>query len=166
MLLPAQHFSWCIRLLQVKFLPDETSETKADICRKILIKIFLNCAVFVGSDKNINLGVKIQKVYSKLKLGLNDSMQCVCCLVHILHVCLSPCANSLQSCPTVCDPMDCSLPGSSVQWYSPGRILEWVVMPSSRGSSQPWNWTWVSCVSYIIGGFFTSEPPGNLPYSA
>ena len=44
------------------------------------------------------------------------------------------CAKALQSCPTLCDPMDCSLPGSSVHGILQARILEWVAMPSSRGS--------------------------------
>ena len=39
------------------------------------------------------------------------------------------------------------------------RILEWVVMASSRGSSQPREQTFISCCSCIAGGFFTSEPP-------
>ena len=43
--------------------------------------------------------------------------------------------KSLQSCPTLCDPMDCSPPGSSVQGILQARILEWVAMPCSRGSS-------------------------------
>ena len=42
-----------------------------------------------------------------------------------------------QSCPTLCDPMDCSLLGSSVSGILQGRILEWVAIPISRGSSQP-----------------------------
>ena len=42
-----------------------------------------------------------------------------------------------QSCRTPYDPMDCSLPGSSVHWILQARILEWVAMPSSRVSSQP-----------------------------
>ena len=41
------------------------------------------------------------------------------------------------SCPTLCDPMPYSLPGSSVHGILQARILEWVAMPSSRGSSQP-----------------------------
>ena len=41
----------------------------------------------------------------------------------------------LQSCLTLCDPMDCSLPGSSVHGILQARILEWVAIPSSRGSS-------------------------------
>ena len=44
--------------------------------------------------------------------------------------------KSLQSCPTLCDPMDCSLLGSSVHGILQARILRWVAMPSSRGSSQ------------------------------
>ena len=55
-----------------------------------------------------------------------------------------------QSCPTLCDPMDCSLPGSSVHGISQARILEWVAMPFSRGSSR--DGTQVSCTA---GRFFT-----------
>ena len=52
----------------------------------------------------------------------------------------------------LCDPMDCSLPGSSVHWIIQARILKWVALPFSRGSSPPRVWTWVS---YIAGRFFT-----------
>ena len=51
-----------------------------------------------------------------------------------------------------CDPMDYSLPGSSVHGIIQVRILAWVVIPFSRGSSQTRDWTWVSC---IAGQFFT-----------
>ena len=109
---------------------------------------------------------------------------------------INPCAALClvaESRQTLCDPMNCSLAGSSVHGDSPGkntgvgchallhgifttqgsnpgllhyrwilyclsyqgspRILEWVAYPFSRGSSQPRNWTRVSC---IAGGFFTS----------
>ena len=56
------------------------------------------------------------------------------------------------SCLTLCDPMDCSLPGSSAHGILQARILEWVAIPSSRGSSWARDWTWVSCVA---GRFFT-----------
>ena len=62
---------------------------------------------------------------------------------------------------TLCDPVDCSLPGSSVHRIFQARILEWVVMRLSRGSSQPRDQIPFSCVSCIAGGFFTSEPPGS-----
>ena len=42
-----------------------------------------------------------------------------------------------QSCPTLCDPMDCSLPGSSVQGIFQAIVLEWITISLSRGSSQP-----------------------------
>ena len=44
-------------------------------------------------------------------------------------------AQSLQSCPTLCDPKDCSLPGSSVHRILQARMLKWVAIPFSRGSS-------------------------------
>ena len=57
-----------------------------------------------------------------------------------------------QGCPILCNPTDCSPPGSSVHGILQARILEWVVIPFSRGCSQPWDQTWVSC---IAGRFFT-----------
>ena len=52
-----------------------------------------------------------------------------------IFLCVFVCIKSLQSCPTLCDPMGCSLPGSSVHGILQGGILEWVTIPSSRGSS-------------------------------
>ena len=46
---------------------------------------------------------------------------------------------------TLCDSMDCSLLDSSVPGILQARILEWVSMPSSRGSSRPRDGTWISC---------------------
>ena len=51
----------------------------------------------------------------------------------------SPQVLAAQSCLTLCDLMDCSPLGSSVHGIFQARILEWVAMPSSRGSSQPWD---------------------------
>ena len=59
----------------------------------------------------------------------------------------------VQSCPTLCNPMDWSLPGSSVHRIFQARILKRVVIPFSRGSSQPRDQTRVSC---IAGRFFTT----------
>ena len=56
------------------------------------------------------------------------------------------CAKSLQLCLTFCHPVDCSPPSSSVQGVLQARILEWVAMPSSRGSS--WSRDWIQ-VCYI-----------------
>ena len=59
------------------------------------------------------------------------------------------CAKSIQSCPTLWDPMDCNLPGSSVHGIFQARILELVAISSSRGSSQPKDQTRISYVSCI-----------------
>ena len=56
-----------------------------------------------------------------------------------------------QSCPTLCDLMDCNLPGSPVHGILQARMLEWVVI-CFMGSSQPRDWAWISC---IASRFFT-----------
>ena len=73
-----------------------------------------------------------------------------------MHVCMCSVA---QACPTLCDPMDCSPPGSSRHEILQARLLEWGAMPS-RGSSQPKDITRVCCAA---GGFFTAELPGKPP---
>ena len=57
-----------------------------------------------------------------------------------------------QSCPALCNPLDCSLPGSSAHGILQARILEWVTIPFSRWSSQPRNWIYVS---YMADRFLT-----------
>ena len=52
-----------------------------------------------------------------------------------------------QLCLTLCDPMDCSLPGSSVHGIFQARVLDWVAISFSRGSSQPRDRTRVSCIA-------------------
>ena len=63
-----------------------------------------------------------------------------------------------QLCPTLWDPKDCSPPGFSVHGILQARLLEWIAIPFSRGSSWPRNWTLVSC---IAGRFFTTWATGN-----
>ena len=65
-----------------------------------------------------------------------------------------------QSCPTLCNPKDCSLPGSSVHGILQARILEWVATPFSRGPFQPRDRT---RVSHSAGGFFSTRSLFNLP---
>ena len=67
--------------------------------------------------------------------------------------------KSLPSRQTLCNPMDHDPPGPSVLGILQARILEWVAIPSSRGSSGPRDRTWVSC---IAGGFFTDESTGEV----
>ena len=75
-----------------------------------------------------------------------------------------------QSCLTLCDPVDCSPPGSSIHGILQARILEWVAISFSRGSSQLRDWTQIS---HIAGRRFNlwatkeawlqSEPEPNSP---
>ena len=89
-----------------------------------------------------------------------------CKIISFLHFCLGSfsfyskdvCAQSLQSCTTLCDPIDDSLPGSSDHGILQARILEWVAMPSSMGSSQPRDQTCMSCLSSALAvGLFTTS---------
>ena len=71
-------------------------------------------------------------------------------------------ARSLQSCLTLCDPVDCSLPASSVQGILQARILEWVAMPSSRS---PWPKESNLCPLHLLhwqAGSLPLEPPRSL----
>ena len=60
-----------------------------------------------------------------------------------------------QLCPILCEPLDCSPPDFSVYGIFQARILEWVAISFSWGSSQPRGQTFVFCVSHIADGFFT-----------
>ena len=64
-------------------------------------------------------------------------------IIYIIRMCVLV----LQSCLTLWDPMDYSLPGSFLHGVFQARILEWVAMPFSRGSSWPRDWAQVSCTA-------------------
>ena len=70
-------------------------------------------------------------------------------MTYVVTGCVCVCAKSLRWCLTLCNSMDCSPPASSVYGILKARILEWVAMPSSRGSSPVKNRTQVFYVSYI-----------------
>ena len=81
-------------------------------------------------------------------------------LVPVIMLCMH--AKLLQSCPTVCDTMDCGLPGSSVHGTLQARILEWFAMPFSRESSWPRDWAQISY--YLLhwqSGSLPLTPPSN-----
>ena len=67
-----------------------------------------------------------------------------------------------QSCLTLCDPMDCSLPASSIHGIFQARTVEWVAISFSRGFSQPRDWTQVS---HIIGRRFTVWATGEVQFT-
>ena len=71
-------------------------------------------------------------------------------MLHLFFLGMASCTmlyEVAQSCPTLCDPMDCSLQCSSVHGIIQARVLEWVAISFSRGSSQPRDRTWVSCIA-------------------
>ena len=76
---------------------------------------------------------------------------------------LSSCvhAKSLQSCPTLCNPVDCSPSGCSVHGIFQARILEWVAISFSRGSSRPRDQTCISCLLPWQAGSLPLAPPGK-----
>ena len=79
---------------------------------------------------------------------------------YMWNICARP--ESLQLCLTLCDPLDCSPPGSSVHGILQARILEWVAMPSSRGSSQTKDQTCASlCLLHWQMDSLPLVPPGK-----
>ena len=84
----------------------------------------------------------------------------ICCLWECKMVCVHMCVFSCSVVSDSLQPMDCSPPGSSVHGILPARIRKWVAIPFSRGSSQPRNWTQVSC---ITGSFLTNWAMREAP---
>ena len=73
-----------------------------------------------------------------------------------------------QSCPSLCNPVDCGPPGSSVHGIPQARVLEWGAIPFSRGSSQPRDWTQISCIAGRLGMDFIKiiiQQEGYIQYN-
>ena len=101
----------------------------------------------------LSLCVYVMHIHIYIYVGLCIH---ICMIIYILCGSLV-----IQLCPIPCNLMDCSIPGSSVHGISQARILEWVAISSSRGSSWPRDLTHISC---IAGRFFTTEPPEKPIY--
>ena len=78
-----------------------------------------------------------------------------------LYLIVTLCVLSCFSCVRLFAVLNCRPPGSSVQGILHARVLEWVIIPFSRGSSQPRDWTCISSVSCIASRFFTAKPLGK-----
>ena len=96
-----------------------------------------------------------------LLLGMGRGQDCPR-MSPCMHLPSSPCCLVSELCPTLCNSLDHSPPGSSVHRISQARILEWVAISSFRGSSPPRDRTLISC---LAGRFFTTEPPGSSQLS-
>ena len=68
-----------------------------------------------------------------------------------------------QLCTTLCNPVDCRPPGSSVHGILSARILEWVPIPFSRGSSEPREWIWVSCTAVRFSTIWATREVHEKP---
>ena len=94
-------------------------------------------------------GPEIKPVSPSLAGGFftrEAQIDCYCC-----------CCLADKSCPILCNPMNCSLPDFSVRGISQARILEWIAVSYSGGSSQPREGTWVSCLAGILYHWATWE---------
>ena len=100
--------------------------------------------------------------------GSSWFMYCWSMAWRILSITLLLCAaaaaaKSLQSCPTLREPVDCSLPGSSVHGIFQAIVLEWIAISHSKGSSQPRDRTRVSC---IVDRRFTAWATREIPHTS
>ena len=94
---------------------------------------------------------------------LNTRRQCgIGCWPLNDYTCM--CAKLLRLCPTLCNLIDYSLPGSSVHGILQARILEWVTISSSRASSQPRDQRSLFCLVLWQADSLPLVPPGKPPY--
>ena len=95
--------------------------------------------------------INLDSIFKSKDITLPTKVRLVKAMVFpvVMYVCESEAA---QSCLTLCNPMDCGLSGSSVHGIFQARVLEWIAVSFSRGSSQPRDQTWVS---RIAGRHFT-----------
>ena len=119
--------------------------------------------------EGISLG-KAESLCERMTFALLLYIGGWCCLGHCVPSYLFNRARPLrglkwnevtQSCPTLCDPRDCSLPDSSIHGIFQARILEWVAISFSRRSSWCMNWTWISYIVRCITIWVTREVRGR-----
>ena len=132
-------------------------------CQSTAIWVWLYDKFSETSCKSLNLGVnrKIRHVTQAASKSFKPSVILLFSVVYqptlwkltIVYTYKVGMCLVTQSCPTLCNPMVCSLSGCSVYGVLQVRILEWIAMPSSRGSAQLKDQTQVS---HIARGFFTS----------
>ena len=120
---------------------------------KYFLQIILTFSVHGLSNKSVT-SFKVSSIYES-----KCHRYTIECDLYVMHMFIMETCSFLickvkvaQSCPTLCDLMDCSSPGFSVNGLLQAKILEWVAIPFSRVSSQPRDG---NCVSCIAGRFFT-----------
>ena len=107
----------------------------------------------------LHLSFSLIETYFELTSRIIRLKKCFCCFKLL-------CVLSFFSGVWLCSPINCSLPGSSVHGILQARILEWVVIPSARGSSQPRDQIHISCIDrqvlYHLGSTVLSLVFANL----
>ena len=149
---PAEHLcliTWEMWTTEV-FLSGEVKITRPVVLRNLLISELQQSEVSPEHNKKaINHISLLKTLLLQWSPGLAYSRLCSSSAISWERVgiaCVWVHAKLLQLCLTLCDPMDCSPPGSSVHAILQARIPEWVAVSSFRGSSWPKNRT---CISYL-----------------
>ena len=129
--------------------------------------------IIIIKNSNISVRKRINRIKSNInKKSCKEEGVCVWSIKYIFqHLVFSPAflakvrvSEVCQSCPTLCDPMDCSLPGSSLHGILQARVLEWIAICHFllRGSSQPRDQTRVSRIPGRCFNFWaTREVPSG-----
>ena len=100
-------------------------------------------------------------VYLSVRIKGSSNATCFNLFEPVLPFFLCVLTKSLQSCSVLCDPVDCSPPGSSIHVILQARILEWAAISSSRGSSRPRAQIHVSCLLHWRVGSLPLVPAGG-----
>ena len=112
-----------------------------------LLEMISSSPIFQMPNQNLNVPL-FPIAFQYVSQTLQEIYICMCACV---------CVKSLQSCQTLCQPMDCSLPGSNVIGILKARILEWVVILFSRGSSCPRDQTLIALFPDLVVNFFPTS---------
>ena len=133
------------------FITRNRTETSADACEVNLMRVEI-CHTWGYSSNFFMITSSFLPLFALLVMPLGHAYIVRHYKPCIGHVCIHThtqthiCCLVAKSCLTLCDPVDCSLPGSSVHVIFQARILEWVVISFSKGSSQPTDRTHISCI--------------------
>ena len=123
-------------------------------CRSLMANknhnIIIHWVMFICQWFNLFISLKKKKQWVDVTANIG-AFRCflstLYALSHLTHMAIF--GVCMLSCLTLCDPMNCSPPRSSVHGILQARTLEWVAISFSRGSSQPRGWTRISYVAYI-----------------